>query len=532
VEAALMGEALVTGVLGSLIGFVAGFGMAVVLRGLLTAVGISIPSGGLVLLPRTVIVSFAVGITITVASALLPAHRGSKVPPIAAMRDVAVEQTAFSRGRLFSGLGLLAVSIALVAIGLTGELALLGLGVALLFIALFVLGPLMARPVARVLGAPVVRWRGLAGSLARQNAMRNPKRTARTAAALMVGVALVSAITVFASSAKASIREIIGKQFTGDFVVSTDSFGFGGLPVTLAPELSELPGVEAATGIQLGLARVDGKNSPVSVVDPSTVNRVFDLGIVSGSVEALDDTGILVSQARAESSGLRLGSQVPITFLDGTSRTLTVQAVYAKDELAGAYSIAKSLYAQGGGDQYDFSIFVRLSDGASAADVQRQIAAAVEPYPTATLESRSEYIDAQAAQIDAFVNLVYGLLALAVVIAVVGIANTLSLSVYERTRELGLLRAVGPTRPQIRSMVRWESVMTAVLGAAQGIVIGTGLGWAVVVALRSEGFNTFQFPVGTLITVLLLAIVCGVVAAARPARRAAKLDVLAAIHSQ
>ena len=531
VEGALILEAAVMGVVGSVLGFGAGFGMAVLLRRLLEAVGIDLPSGGLVVQPRTIGLALAVGVVITMASAVLPARRGARVPPLAALRDEAIEQPSFLPRRFIAGALLLVVAAALVAIGLTGELPILGLGVALVFIGMFVMGPLLARPVSRLLGVPLVRLRGLSGSLARENSMRNPKRTARTAAALMVGVALVVAITVFASSAKASIRSIIGQQFVGDFVLSTNTFGFGGLPTSLAPELGRIDGVEAATGIQIGLARVDGSGKGVTVVDPATVGKVFDLGMAAGSVEALDERGVLISRAESERRNLVMGDTVTLAFLDGSTHETTVEGIYDKDELAGAYTISKSLYTQGGGDQFDFAIYITLAPGASPSDVERQLREVTATYPTAELESRTSYIDSQAEQIDAFVNLVYGLLALAVVIAVFGIANTLSLSVYERTHELGLLRAVGATRRQVRSMVRWEAVITALLGAVQGVVIGVLLGWAVIVALRDQGFRTFSVPVSSLVVVLVVAIVCGVVAAARPARRAARLDILQAIST-
>lgn len=532
VQSALLVEAVVMGLLGSAVGFVAGFGMAQLLRSGLDLLGIKIPSGGLVLLPRTVIASFVVGMTITLASAVLPSRRGGKVPPVAALRDVAVEQTSFSLRRLLSGIGLLAVSVVLIIIGLASSIQMLGLGVALGFISLFVLGPLLARPISRVLGAPMARWRGTPGTLARENAMRNPKRTARTAASLMVGVALVAAIAVFASSVKASIRSIFDKQFTGDFVVSTETFGFGGLPVTLAPEIDQIDGVRAAAGVQFGLGKVDGKDKSFSVVDPATVGKLFDLQMTAGSIEALDETGVLISQDTANSSHLTVGDTLNITLLNGETSPLTVRGIYEKEELAGPYTVAKAFYAQGGGDQYDFSIYIALEPGANASAVESALQAAVEPYPTAKLESRSGYIESQAAQIDMFVNLVYGLLGLAVVIAVFGIANTLSLSVYERTHELGLLRAVGATRRQIRAMVRMESEITALLGAVQGVVIGIVLGWAVIFALRDEGFSKMSVPVTTIVVVLIIAIVCGVMAALRPARRAARLDVLSAIATE
>jgi putative ABC transport system permease protein len=532
VQWALLVEAAVMGLIGSAVGFVAGFGMAQLLKGMLNGLGVKLPAAGLVLLPRTIVVSFVVGMVITLASAVLPSRRGGKVPPVAALRDVATEQPSFSYRRMISGLGLLAFSVLLVGIGLTGQLQLLGLGVALAFISLFVLGPLLARPISKFLGTPLAKWRGTAGALARENAMRNPKRTARTAASLMVGVALVAAIAVFASSVKSSIRSVFAKQFSGDFVVSTQTFGFGGLPLTVAPDIAKLPGVGTATGVQLGLGKVDGKDKTFAVVDPTTVGKMFDLQTVAGSIEALDDQSILISKKTADSQHLAMGDTVEMTLINGSTHRLTVRGIYEKDELAGPYTISKSLYATGGGDQYDFSIYIQLAKGADRARVQSELATAIEPYPTAKLESKSAYIESQAAQIDTFVNLVYGLLALAVIIAVMGIANTLSLSVYERTHELGLLRAVGASRRQIRAMVRMESEITALLGAVQGVVIGIALGWAIIFALRDQGFSKMTIPVPTIVVVLVIAVVCGIIAALRPARRASRLDVLAAIATE
>ncbi len=532
VQSAILLEALVMGVIGSAIGFGAGFLMAIMLKGMLTGLGIDLPSSGLVLLPRTAVVAFAVGIVITVASAVLPARRGAKVPPIAAMRDVAIEQRPVTRARVTAAILMLVSSVVLIGVGLTGKIAILGIGVALLFFGSFVAGPLMSRPVASLLGKPIARLRGMTGALARENAMRNPKRTARTAAALLVGVALVSAISVFASSVKASIRTVFDQQFTGDFVVSTQTAGFGGLPTSLAPKLSQLDGVRAAAGVQMGLARISESNQIVTVVDPTVVGKVFDMKFVKGSADALDPTHLLISKKKAESAKLAIGDTVALTFLDGRTHELKVAGIYERDQLAGPFTIDKKLYATSGGDQYDFSIYVVKEKGASAKQVEATLREAVAAYPTAKLESRTGYIESQAKQVDTFVNLLYGLLALAVIIAVFGIANTLNLSVLERTRELGLLRAVGSTRKQIRSMIRWESVITALLGAVQGVVIGVGLGWAVVHALSSQGFSRFQVPIFGLVAVLVVAMLSGVAAAARPARRAAKLDVLAAISSE
>jgi putative ABC transport system permease protein len=362
--------------------------------------------------------------------------------------------------------------------------------------------------------------------------MRNPKRTARTAAALMVGVALVAGISVLASSIRASVRSTFNDQFTGDFVVSTQSFGFGGLPVSVASQLNQLPEVKAAAGVGIGVGKVSGKDSALSIIDPKTTGEVFDLKFLEGSLDALNDSSIAVSKSRADRDDLKIGSTVPMQLLDGKVRNLTVSGIYDRDDLAGPYSITRSLYGQTGADQFDFSVFIKKAPGVSDQQAEQAITTVTSAYPTAKVQSREQYIDDQAAQIDTFVNLVYGLLALSVIIAVVGIANTLSLSVYERTHELGLVRAVGGTRMQVRRTIRWESVITALLGAVQGIVIGVLLGWAVSLALRSQGLNTFSLPYVVLIVVLVIAVLLGVAAAILPARRAARVDVLRAVTTE
>jgi putative ABC transport system permease protein len=325
------------------------------------------------------------------------------------------------------------------------------------------------------------------------------------------------------------VRHIFSQQFTGDFVVSTNTQGFGGLPPQVAQQLNALPEVDAAAGIQVGLAKVGTSTHQLSVADPATAGKVFDLQFVQGSFSDLNDGTVLISKSQADSKNLHVGDTVTMTLLNGTSHDLKVAGIYKKDELAGAFTVSKGLYAMSGADQYDFSVFIKKKPGVSDADAEKAIKAVVAPFPNATVESRSEYIDKQAAQIDTFVNLIYGLLGLAVIIAALGIANTLSLSVYERTREVGLVRAVGATRRQVRASVRWESVLTALLGAVQGIIIGILLGYAVILALRDQGLKSFTIPVGALVVIVLIAFALGVIAAIRPARRAARLDILRAV---
>lgn len=528
----VVAESVVVGLIASAFGLLGGIVMASGLKGLLSAVGIDIPAGGTVLLPRTVVIAFVIGLVLTVASAIGPALRASKVPPIAAMRAVSVDNSGTSRVRFLSGLLISALGAVAVGAGLTGAgISWLGLGIALVFIGVFVLGPLIARPVARVIGWPLVRWRGVPGNLARENAMRNPKRTARTAAALMVGVALVAGISVLAASLKDSVRNIFEEQLSGDYVVVAKSQQFGGLPLGLADDLNQLPEVEAAAGIQVALANVDGADRTITVVDPATAGQLFDLEFVEGSLDDLDPTSIAISTSRRDSDGLSVGDTMTVRFTDGVDHDLTISGIYDKDELAGGFTVAQELYSTSGADQFHFSVYVNLAEGVSDDEAEAALGPVVDGYEIGELKSRQVYIDEQVSQIDQLVNLIYGLLGLAVIIAALGISNTLRLSIHERTREIGLLRAVGSTRKQIRRMVTGEAMITALLGTVQGIIIGIALGYAVIVALRDEGLNTFTIPVSGIIVVTVVALLLGVGASIRPARRATKLDVLDALSA-
>jgi putative ABC transport system permease protein len=529
-------EAGVVGLLASIVGLAAGVLVAKLLKAVLAAFGIDIPAGGTVFLARTAVVALIVGIGVTMVSSVLPSLRASRVPPIAAIRDVAVESTGLSRIRLLNGALLTALGVLGFVGGLSGRgLAWVGFGALLTFVGVFVLGPLLSRPVSRVLGAPIVAIAGVTGALARENAMRNPKRTARTGGALMVGVALVAGITVIAASAKDWMRDVFGRTFTGDFVVSTDSYGFGGLSPDVAIQLNQLPEVEAATGIRVGAAKDitgGGDDTTYIAVDPVTAPKLFDIGMLSGSVEGLTTDGILVDDDEAADRGLAVGDHLQFGFLDGSTHDLTVQGIYTEQDLAGPFVISQALHEQTGVDQFDFSVYVAKAKGVSESAAKAAIAAVSDAYPNADLESRSEYIDAQAAQIDPLVNLMYALLALAVIIALVNIANSMALSIHERTRELGLLRAVGMSRHQTRASVAWEAVVVALLGTGLGVVIGVFFGWAISVTIRDEGFDTFTLPWQPIVLIALAAVLGGVLAAARPARRAARLDVLRAIATE
>ena len=529
-------EALIVGVAASIVGLFVGVGVAGALKVLLSALGIDLPAGGTVFLPRTAAVALVVGVVVTVGSAVFPSVRASRVPPIAAIRDLASstgghpQRRTLVRGGVMTVLGAVAFAAGLAGSGLLW----VGIGALLVFVGVFALSPLVARPVARVLGWPATRISGVTGVVARENAVRNPKRTARAGGALMVGVALVAAITVIAATAKSWTRDVVSEQFQGDFVVSAGGMAFGGLNPDVAKELDALPEVGAATGVRAGSAedRTEGDSISYLAVDPDTAGQLFDLGMVHGSVDDLTDDGILVQDTVARHRHLAVGDSIELGLLDGKTRKVRVQGTYREDDLAGDYVVTHGFHESSGADQFDFTVFVARAPGVDEATARRAIERVTDRYANAEVESRSEYIEAQAGQIDQLVNLMYGLLGLAVLIALLSIANSISLSIHERTRELGLLRAVGMTRHQVATMVRWEAAIVALLGTALGAVLGVVFGWAVSVTLRGDGLTEFDLPVRSIAVIVVVSAVGGVVASFRPAWRASHLDTLESIASE
>ena len=528
-------EAVVVGLIAAALGLVAGIGVAAGLKALLTGFGLDIPASGIVVTARTVVASLLTGLLVSVGSAVLPARRASKVPPIAALRDLAHERSGRSRRRMVIGAVVTAAGAASLLLGLLSQseraLPAVGGGAALIFLGVAVLGPVIARPVSRLIGAPLPALMGMPGKLARENAIRNPKRTAATAAALMIGVSLVCFTTIVASSSKASSAAQIDKAFTGDFVIDAGSPGGHGFSHDLAERLDRLPEVKAASGVREAFAPIGGTPADLLAIDPATYGKIVDLDLAQGRLEDLGHDGIAVRDTVASARGWSVGTRVPVRFALSGEQQLTVAAIYRARNVAGDYVVGLAAHEANLADRFDTQVLVAKADGVSVADARAAIEAVTAEYPTAKLQDQTEYKQAQAGQIDRVVNLVYVLLALAVLIALLGIANTLALSIFERTRELGLLRAVGMTRRQLRSMVRWESVIIALLGAFLGLAIGLFSGWAMVTAVADEGAR-LQLPAGQLAAVALLAALAGMVAAVLPARRASRLNVLAAIATE
>ncbi|MEU9480318.1 FtsX-like permease family protein [Streptomyces sp. NPDC048191] len=533
-----LAEACLVALTASLTGLAGGIGIAAGLQSLFPAIGFPFPDGDLVIKTLSMVLPLAVGIVVCLGSALLPARRAGRTAPLAALRETAVDTSGASRSRAVAGavLGALALAASLAGVLVTPSVWLAGLGALLALAAFVVLGPVAATTAVRLLGGPLHRLRGVTGSLARRNALRSPKRTAATASALMIGVAVVSLFTVFGASLKATMDQTVSRSFAGDVAVSSPSFGAGGsgLSPRLAPALQRLPQVDTAVGLGRGVAEVDGKGRALTVTDPAALARTFDLGTVTGSLRGLGTDGIALTRKEADRQHLRAGDTARLTFTDGRSEDFTVRAVYGRSELAGDYVITRAAWAPHRTQDADSLIAVTFRPGVSADAGKAAVRKVAARYGNPEVQTRDEYAQSSAGGIDMMLTLVYALLVLAVVIALLGIANTLTLAVHERTRELGLLRAVGQTRAQLRAMVRWESVLVAAFGTVGGLGLGGFLGWVLVKASDGASDTAFAFalPPARLAVVALVGLVAGALAGLRPARRAARLDVLRAIATE
>ena len=532
-------EALLIGLVASAIGLAVGVGLAAGLLALLKSAGFGLPDSGLQIDGSTVVWAFAVGTVVTLLASLPSAFRSSRVPPLAALRELALDRSSASRTRLVTGLVLTIGGIAVVvtaAVDPSGDqLGLAGLGALATIVGIVVLGPIVAKPTATALGKPLLRLKPAVGRLAQQNAVRSPRRTASTAAALMVGITVVSLFTVFAASLKAAIDSDVSASFRGDLVIATRDFSASGLSPELAQEVDALPEVKTATGWGIGSAVVDGRGVDLTVIDPRPFDSVFDLGVTEGSIRNLSDNQIAVSDREAEKRGWSVGDEVPVFFVvDGAEERFEIGAIYDRTTSAGNYVIPASAWIQHTAQPFDIVVMITLADGVSTEEGRAAVEAVGKRFFAPDVQTREEYLDSIAGDINVFLTIIYGMLALAIIIAIMGIANTLSLSIHERTRELGLLRAVGLSQGQLRSMVRWESVIIAVFGTLIGAALGLFLGWAFVKAVsNAEDFAApYTVPVGQFIVVLVFGALVGLLAGIRPARRAARLNILEAIATE
>lgn len=525
----VLAEALVVGLVSSLAGLGLGILLAKGFTGLMNGFGIEVPKAATVLLPRTVVVCLVVGVLATTIAALVPARRASRVAPVQALRESGPAEERSLVRRTTIGSLVLALGVAALVVGLVGnELLLVGLGAALSFLGVTVASPLFARPVVGLLATPFARA-GVAGRLGRGNAMRSPRRTSTTAAALMIGLALVATISTVGSSAKESVVKAVATSLGADYVLHADQFlPFSGAPVAA---LQKAPELEAAAAFQVAQAKVDGKSGTESLqsVDPKALQTVLKLDVKDGDLEGLAPGQLALSDKVAKDLRKRVGDDVTVTWAKTGKKTYRVAAVYADNQFAGGYLVTKADFAANVTDNRVLVIAVKSADGIAPKASRAAIEKALKPYPNVLIEDQAEFVQKQGQQIDTFLNVLTGLLFVSVLIAVLGIINTLALSVVERTRELGLLRAVGLQRRQLKRMIRVESVVIAFFGALLGIVVGTLFGYALVLALKDDGITEFTVPVGRILFVLVVAGIGGVLAAALPARRAARLTVLDAI---
>ena len=531
IKRSLLVEAGLLGISASALGVVLGAGVAKGLNALMAVLGFTLPSTSLQIAPRTIWVSLLVGTVVTVVSAMVPARRATKVLPIEALRDSTPGAKRPSRLRAATGTVLSAGGVYAILQGLYsgggGNLVLLGI-VSTLF-GVITLSQVLARPLAALIGGPL-RWRGVQGDLARQNAMRNPRRTASTAAALMIGLTLVVSMGVFASSFKASIAPVLESSTNADLYLTTASGQAAGYSPAATRAAAEVPGVATVSPSWWGQARIGGEGTGFSSVDPATVEKAFNLDVVSGSAENLADDGILVTKGAARAHGWAVGDAVPVEFAATGKQELKVAGIFESNRvLETDYLISLATQEANEGDRLDGTTLVLLDRGADVDAVKDRIAAALADHPDAKVLDQEGFEKEIGGFVDSLLAFVSAMLLLAVVIALLGIVNTLALSVFERTRELGLLRAIGMTRGQVRSMVRWESVVISLIGAVLGAGLGIGLGMALAQSLKGSGVTELAIPVAQVAAYVVGAAVAGVLAAVGPARSAARVDVLKAV---
>jgi putative ABC transport system permease protein len=529
----VMLEALVIGLIGSIVGLGAGVGVASALRWLMGLTGAELPSGSLVFSGRTVVWGFAVGVGVTLVAAVLPARRASTISPVAALGDQSQLPAGSMRRRIALGSALGVAGVAMLAAGLTDSVGTpvlwVGLGVAAVFLATTTLSPLISRPLVRVLALPLPRLFSTSGRLSRENALRNPRRTSATAGALMIGLALVSAFTVLGSSLKESFASSIDSSIGADFVLGTENY----MPMSteVAARVAEVDGVAEVGTLRWGVAKFgEGEGRDwLSAVQPSTLDSLMTVEMIEGSEAALAQDQLLVSRMVSDAEGWTVGQELPAEFAATGETTIVLGGIYEPNPMAGDYLISTALHDRSFSDRLDSAVMLRWADDVDVAAATAAVQAQLEAFPNVRMLDQAAFSAEQQGFVDTILALVTALLALAVLIAMFGIVNTLALSVFERTHEIGLLRAVGMSRRQLRRMIRLESVLISTFGAVLGLALGTAFGWAIVRAMSDLGVRELVIPYGSLALYLVLAALAGVLAAMWPARRAAKMDVLGAI---
>lgn len=524
-------EALLIGVIASLLGILGGIGLNYGLQALFNAVGADLPETDLIIARRTVITALVVGIGVTVLSSVGPARKASKIAPLAALQDSIDQPKDSDRTRNLVGVAVLAAGIAIGAAGLFADIsgtapriATLGAGAVVTFVGVTLASPAIAAPVIAVLGVPL-KVLGVAGELSTQNAGRSPRRTSSTAASLMIGLALVTTALVMGESIKQSISETLASEVRADYISSTDA------PINnqLITDMAASGSFDAVSGYRYDEIQLDGLTNTVMGADIEATDRLFDLGVSEGLVS--NDPGTLtLLRSKADEFGVSAGDEITVVFPSGDESMLTVAAIFENSTVIDApILLSTNDWGTRFGDSTDVWAAALANPEADTSTVEATLATFETVYPQVAFENQADFKESVEREIDQLLVVINAMLVLAIVVALVGIANTMALSVYERTREIGLLRAVGMSRRQARRMIRWEAVQVALFGSLLGVAVGLVFGIGVVTALPDSFVSTVAFPFGRIAILVAVCGFAGLLAAALPARRASRLNVLDAI---
>ena len=531
-------EAAVIGLIASIIGIGVGVLFAILLNRIFDAAGFGLPTTGITLQARTILWPLIVGVVVTLIAAVIPAVRATRVAPVAVLREGAVlPKSRFSRftpyvGILFGLIGVLAIVAGFGTSGVSQALALIGIGALLILIGVGMAMRMLIRPIAQGVGWPLQRLFGTSARLGRQNTMRDPARTASTAAALMVGIGLVVFVAVFVDGLKSSFFDALDKTVRSDLIVISENFA--SMPAGIVDVTRSVPEVESALGVGFAEVKVGGDTEDMNAIDPAAATKEVRFDWQQGGNDSLlglmGTDGALVEHGFAESHNLAIGDNFRVTSIDGKQAAYQVIGEYKDPQLFTGFTVSDTAFKQISTDGELGVMLASFKPGVDPEKGKAAVNAAIEAsYPGAKVRTRAEYKDFIGQQVNTILTIFYALLAFSVLISLVGVVITLLLSIYERTREIGMMRAVGTTRRQIRSIIRSESVITCAIGGLIGLAVGLFLGWVMIKGLESEGLS-FSVPVGTLIAVFILALIAGVLAAVFPARRAARLNPLEALH--
>nr|MDT0661800.1 FtsX-like permease family protein [Micromonospora sp. DSM 115978] len=534
VTRSVLGEALGIGIIGSTLGLAAGAGLALGLEELIGLIGVELPTTGLTLNGSTIFWSYLVGIVVTAVAAYFPARRASNIPPVAAIRDEVGIPARSGRARVIGGSITIAIGVLAVLMGFGSASSstqdatfLVGIGTGIVLLGIGLLGPVLSRHVTGAIGWPFARLAGPVGRLSRENARRSPRRTAATAAALMIGLTLVSLVSVLAASMKASVDAVFEREFGADY--SMEATSFTGFSADALRAVENAPGVRTVTPVQYGAVEVNGERLLLMVADPAQLAGPIKLDVEDGA-SSLGRDELLVQRSVADARGWRVGSTVTAEYPDGATASVRIAGIYAESQLVTRqYIMTPDSYRPHAPTSLVNAAYVDTIDGVR---VRSALESALAAYPNVTLQDRQEAKEKARGDVDELLGIVIVLLLLSIVIAALGIVNTLALSVIERTREIGLLRAVGMSRRQLRRMVRYESVVIALYGAALGVLLGLLFGWANQRIMVEQGVEVLSIPYGQLALYTAAAALVGVIAAIWPARRAARMDILRAIATQ